>query len=124
MVMAFDRDGKQVPEYQDHGRVIIPKLHRDFSGLVVEGMDWAADFQNKPELWLAIPNSFGMDWRGQSTGRRSWENVSSACPGALRRRSMQAKGENINEMHTTTCSLQLNDPGSVGGPREAVVSVN
>lgn len=65
MVMAFDADGKQVPEYQGHGRVMIPKLRRDFPGLIIEGMDWGTDFQNKPELWLEIPNFFGIDWGGQ-----------------------------------------------------------
>jgi hypothetical protein len=57
VVIAFDRDGKQVPEDSETAP--------GFSGLVVEGMDWAADFQNKPELWLEIPNFFGLDWGGQ-----------------------------------------------------------
>jgi hypothetical protein len=41
VVMAFDADAKQVPEYQGRGRVVIPKLRRDFPGLIIEGVDWA-----------------------------------------------------------------------------------
>jgi predicted RNA-binding Zn-ribbon protein involved in translation (DUF1610 family) len=41
VVIAFDADAKQVPEYQGRGRVVIPKLRRDFPGLIIEGVDWA-----------------------------------------------------------------------------------
>lgn len=43
MVMAFDTDGRQVPEYQGPGAEVIPRIRRDFPGLVIEGMDWATD---------------------------------------------------------------------------------
>jgi hypothetical protein len=60
MVMAFGEDGKQVPEYQGHGRDIIPKLRRDFPHLVIEGKDWDTDFRALPS-WIHF---FGMDWGG------------------------------------------------------------
>lgn len=43
MVMAFDDEGMQFPEYQGHGREIIPKIRRDFPALIIEGMDWRTD---------------------------------------------------------------------------------
>jgi hypothetical protein len=35
--------------------------------LALSSREWIGptDFQNKPELWLGIPNFFGMDWGGQ-----------------------------------------------------------
>ena len=64
-VTAFDENGKQVPEYQGHRQVMVPKLRRNFPGLIIEGMDWATDFQNAPELWTNISNFSGMDWGSQ-----------------------------------------------------------
>ena len=48
-VIAFGPDGKQVPEYQGHGRDVFPKLRRDFPGLVVEGLDLETD-----QRWIEV----------------------------------------------------------------------
>lgn len=43
LVMAFGPDRQQVPEYQGEGTAMVPKIRRDFPGLVIEGMDWEVD---------------------------------------------------------------------------------
>lgn len=46
MLMCFDRDGQQVPEYQGLGVDMIPKLRKDFPDLVIVAGDWTTDVTN------------------------------------------------------------------------------
>jgi hypothetical protein len=64
MIMAFDTRGQQVPEYQGPGTEVIPRLRRDFPGIVIEGMDWATDIVpglNDKEEWDTNKRAFCAD---------------------------------------------------------------
>lgn len=41
MVMAFDRSGKQVPEYQGREEDVLPKIKRDFPDVVIDRGSWS-----------------------------------------------------------------------------------
>lgn len=43
MIMAFDANGEQVPEWQGRGTTIIARIRKEFPGVVIEGGDWEAD---------------------------------------------------------------------------------
>lgn len=40
MVMAFDRAGQQVPEYQGRHRDVVEKIRRDFPAVEIKDADW------------------------------------------------------------------------------------
>lgn len=39
-VMSFDKNGKQVPEYQGDKEEILPKLEKDFPHVKIENKVW------------------------------------------------------------------------------------
>lgn len=41
MVMAFDKNGNQVPDYQGRKEDVLDKLKRDFPAADIEGAIWA-----------------------------------------------------------------------------------
>lgn len=45
MLMVFDQDGKQMPDYQGIGKEKLPKLRADFPECPIEGMDWNTDIR-------------------------------------------------------------------------------
>lgn len=40
MLMVFDEDGQQIPDYQGIGQEKIPQLLHDFPDCPISGMDW------------------------------------------------------------------------------------
>jgi len=55
MLMVFDQDGQQMPDYQGIGKEAIPKLRRDFPDCQISGGDWNTDVRP----FLAAPSAEG-----------------------------------------------------------------
>ena len=43
MLMVFDQNGEQMPDYQGKGSEMIPKLRKDFPSCPIAGGDWNTD---------------------------------------------------------------------------------
>ena len=51
MLMVFDDNGQQMPDYQGIGSEMIPKLRQDFPDCPINGMDWNADVRPGIKHW-------------------------------------------------------------------------